>query len=170
MQRRSFSLNLASLALSGCAGYTLGPTKPANLTKIRRIAVPTFVNDTLEPRLQVITTNTIIKRLQMDGAYEIVSRDQADAILKGVILTVERRQARFARNESLASRELRINLRVQFELEERVTGIILLKGAAVGTSNIIIGTDFAIAETQALADAAERLSISLVSQLTTGWE
>lgn len=169
MNRRLFSLNLAGLGLSSCVGYTLGPTKPANLTKIKRIAVPTFVNDTLEPRLQVITTNTVIKRLQMDGSYEIVSQDQADAVLNGVIVGIFRRQARFARNESLASRELRVNLRVEFKLEEKATGIILLKGNSTGTSNIIIGTNFSIAETQALADAAERLSIDLVSQITTGW-
>ena len=40
--------------LVGCAGYQLGAVKPAALADIRSMAIPTFINNTLEPRISVL--------------------------------------------------------------------------------------------------------------------
>ena len=61
---------------------TTGSVKPAYLSAVQSIAVPTFKNQTLEPRIESLVTGTVIKQFQQDGTYRIASEDNADAILK----------------------------------------------------------------------------------------
>ena len=51
---------LLVLSLGGCAGYHVGPIKPYALRNVRSIAVPTFDNKTLLPRIAVLVTDTVI--------------------------------------------------------------------------------------------------------------
>jgi len=89
-----FRLLLAASALSlpflfaGCAGYQLGENKPAAYSDIENIYVPTFQNETLEPRLSVLVTNAVITQLQQDGTYKITNKEDADAVLVGTIRQV----------------------------------------------------------------------------------
>ena len=57
---------------------------------MQSIAVPTFKNETLEPRVEALVTGTVIKQFQQDGTYRIASEDKADAILKGEITRINR--------------------------------------------------------------------------------
>ena len=78
MKKASLLLLLA-LLLDGCAGYTLGPATPGYLKKIHTLAVPTFGNTTLVPRIEVLVTSTVIKQFQQDGTFRIVNADAAVA-------------------------------------------------------------------------------------------
>lgn len=165
------ALLLAPLALSlltNCAGYELGSSKPHQLANVTKLAVPTFKNDTLEPRLEVLVTNALIKKLQMDGAYQIVPREEADAVLNATITDIERSQFRSVRSNTLRSSELLMRLRIAYTVDSS-SGEELLKGQVQGASNIVIDPSLQITERQALADAAERLSISMASAVTEGW-
>lgn len=159
---------LALALLTGCSGYQLGSSRPTQLANVKKLAVPTFKNDTLEPRLEVLTTNAIIKKLQLDGAYEIVPVSEADAVLKGTISTIERSQFRSARNNTLRTSELLMRLVVNYTVEDN-TGATLRTGSVRGASNIMLDANQQMAERQGLADAAERLSSTLVSQISEGW-
>ena len=162
---------LAPLALSvltNCAGYQLGSSKPSQLANVTKLAVPTFKNDTLEPRLEVLVTNALIKRLQMDGAYQIVSRDKADAVLEGKIEDIERSQFRSARFNTLQSSEILMRLRVNYKVVENA-GTELISGQEAAQSNIVMDPSVQITERQGLADAAERLAMSVASRISEGW-
>lgn len=154
--------------LSSCAGYQLGASKPYQLANVTKLAVPTFKNDTLEPRLEVLVTNAVIKKLQMDGAYQIVSRDDADAVLVATIEDVERGQFRSARFNTLRSTELLMRLRVNYSIQDS-SGTKLLNGQEQAYSNIVLDPSVQITERQGLADAAERLGIALASRISEGW-
>lgn len=165
-------LALASVALFtmvGCAGYQVGPQKPERLAGVSKIAVPTFDNDTLEPRLAVLVTNALIKKLQMDGTYQIVSEDEADAVLRGRITNVNRRQFRSVRTNVLRSRELSLDLISDYSIEDRATGVVLMQGIGRGRTNIVIDDTFQVAKRQGLAVAAERLADNLTSRIANGW-
>lgn len=69
--RFSFLLPLVALLFSGCAGYKIGPIQPKFMEGIRTIAVPSFKNDTLEPRVEVALANAVIKQFQQDGTSQI---------------------------------------------------------------------------------------------------
>jgi outer membrane lipopolysaccharide assembly protein LptE/RlpB len=159
---------LALTLLTNCAGYQLGSSKPTPLANVTKLAVPTFKNDTLEPRLEVLATNALIKKLQMDGAYKIVPRSEADAVLNATITDIQRSQFRAVRSNTLRTSELLMRLQIQYTVDD-AAGTQLSSGTAQAGSNIVLDPNVQLTERQALADAAERLSISLASQLSEGW-
>lgn len=159
---------LAAALLSSCAGYQPGSSKPEKLAAVTKLAVPTFKNDTLEPRMEVLVTNALIKKLQADGAYKIVPRDEADAVLVGTISEITRSQFRAVRSNTLRSSELLMRLVVKYDVEDPA-GTSLFAGIVTGQSNIVLDSSIQITERQALADAAERLSGQLASQVSEGW-
>lgn len=168
---KKFSLLVAPLALlllSSCAGYQPGSSKPTAMAGVTKLAVPTFKNDTLEPRLEVLVTNALIKKLQMDGTYQIVPREEADAVLTGTISEIQRSQFRSVRSNTLRTAELLMRLRVSYEIEDNV-GTKLMRSQIQGQSNIVLDPNVQLTERQALADAADRLAIALASQVSEGW-
>ena len=56
-------------SFTGCLGYRIGPIKPYYLQDVHTIAVPTFKNETLIPRIEVLATSTVIKQFQQDGTF-----------------------------------------------------------------------------------------------------
>ena len=168
MKRAPFFFLLA-FWLSGCAGYHLGPATPAYLKQIHSIAVPTFKNITLIPRVEALVTGTVIKQFQQDGTFRIVNEDQSDAILKGEILAVGRSPARSVRGNVLATTEFNLFLRVRYTLMGRDGKAISGPSEASGSTSFFVGDDVVTDERQALPLAAEELAQHLVSQLSEGW-
>ena len=101
------------LALSGCLGYHVGPVKPYYLRDVHSIAVPTFKNRTLVPRVEVLVTDTVIKQLQQDGTFQIENGDKADATLTGEVSRIVRAPARSVRGNVLATTEFALTLSVK---------------------------------------------------------
>jgi hypothetical protein len=162
-------LATACLLLSGCAGYTLGAHKPAHLRKITKLAVPTFENLTLEPRLAVLVTNAVIKQLQNHGSYQIVARSEAEAVLKGKISNINRTQFRSDLNNVLRSSQIQATLVCPFTVVETATGKVLHTGNAIADSYIILEANLQLSETQLLEDTAQRLAFNLADQVSEGW-
>jgi hypothetical protein len=167
--KKAFSIFLLPLLLSGCAGYHLGPATPAYLREIHSIAVPTFRNATLVPRIEVLVTGTVIKQFQQDGTFRISNEDNADAILKGEIIGVGRSPARSVRGNVLATTEFNLSLRVRYSLVGRDGKTIAGPSEVAGTTSFFVGADVSTDERQALPLAAEELAGHLVSQLSEGW-
>ncbi|MEY2565228.1 MAG: hypothetical protein QOH88_3421 [Verrucomicrobiota bacterium] len=155
--------------MSGCAGYHLGPATPAQLRDIHTIAVPTFRNQTLVPRIEALVTGTVIKQFQQDGTFRIANAENADAILKGEIVSVSRSPARSVRGNVLATVEFNLGVRVNYTLVARDGHTVKASGQAAGGTSFFVGSDVSTDERQALPLAAEQLAISLVSQLSEGW-
>jgi Lipopolysaccharide-assembly len=167
--KKAFSIFLLALLLSGCAGYHLGPATPAYLRQIHSIAVPTFRNTTLVPRIEVLVTGTVIKQFQQDGTFRIANEDSADAILKGEIIGVGRSPARSVRGNVLATTEFNLSLRVRYTLVGRDGKTIAGPTDAAGVTSFFVGSDVNTDERQALPLAAEEMAGHLVSQLSEGW-
>lgn len=164
----AFVLPLLIAALSSCAGYHAGVSKPHQMKDVVKLAIPTFKNDTLEPRLEVLVTNAIIKKIQANGSYKIVKREEADAVLTGTIEDINRQQFRAVRNNTLRTAELLVRLRLKYDIKSS-SGVALLTGQKMGQSNIVLDPNFQLTERQATADAAERLAIDLASEISEGW-
>jgi len=167
---RTLTCVVALASLVGCAGYQLGSVKPAEFESIRSIAVPTFKNDTLEPRISTLVTGAVIKELQNDGTYKIGTLDGSDAILRGTIKDIERSQLRSVRFNTLRSRELRVRMELEYELEEAGTGIILGNGKVFGDTNLFLDANFQLSERQAFSNISDRLAADLVSRIAEGWD
>ena len=157
------------LLLSGCAGYTLGGQKPASLRNVTKIAVPTFENLTLEPRLAVLVTNAVIKQLQNHGSYQIVSKSEAEAVLQGTIQRIDRSQFRSDRTNILRTSQILATLSCLFTVKETGSGKLLYSGNSAADSYIILDANLQLSETQLLEDAAQRLAYNLADQVSEGW-
>jgi hypothetical protein len=167
--KKALLIFLPALLLNGCAGYHLGPATPAYLRQIHSIAVPTFKNMTLVPRIEVLLTGTVIKQFQQDGTFRIANEESADAVLKGEIVAVGRSPARSVRGNVLATTEFNLSLRVRYTLVGRDGKTIAGPSDAAGTTSFFVGEDVNTDERQALPLAAEEMAVHLVSQLSEGW-
>ncbi|TDU64659.1 lipopolysaccharide assembly protein [Prosthecobacter fusiformis] len=157
------------VTLTGCTGYSLGNQKPAHLSHVTKLAVPTFENQTLEPRLGSLVTNAIIKQIQNSGGYEIVSIDDAEAVLDGRVVNVSRSQFRADRDNVLRTSQLLMTLRVDYEIKDAGSSSIIHRGRASADSYTILDSNIQNSEAQALEDAAQRLSVNVASDITEGW-
>jgi len=157
------------LAISGCLGYHVGPVKPYYLRDIHSIAVPTFKNRTLVPRIEVLVTDTVIKQFQQDGTFVITSDDKADATLTGEISRINRLPARSVRGNVLATTEFNIALSVKFSLIARDGKPLAGPGEVTGSTSFFVTSDVTTDERQALPLATEDLATRLVTQLSEGW-
>lgn len=158
-----------SLLLTGCLGYHVGPVKPSVLRDVHGIAVPTFENKTLLPRVEVLITDSVIKQLQQDGTYKIANENNADAILKAEISEIIRTPARSLRGNVLATTEFNLAMHVKYKLETPSGTVLMPSTEVVGTTSFFVGEDVTTDERQALPLAAEELAIHLVTQLSEGW-
>lgn len=172
---RALLLLTIAAVFSGCAGYKIGPIQPKRMRAVQTIAVPSFRNDTLEPRVEVLLANAVIKQFQQDGTYRVAREADADAILECTLDEIQRRPARSVRGNILQTREYTLVLRVAYRVIQRGTGLELDARTVTGqTSFFVSGTNNIAAdvnqdERQALPIAAEDMAVRLVSQLSEGW-
>lgn len=166
---------LAALALTGCAGYEVGSIKPTPMEGIRTLAVPNFKNETLEPRVEVLLANTLIKQIQQDGTYRIADEKNADATLECTLEEIDRRPQRSVRGDTLVTREYELLLRIRYRVIETKTGKELMGRAVSGNTHFFVSGANAITadvlqdERQALPLAMEEAAVRLVAQISEGW-
>lgn len=135
---------------------------------VRTIAVPVFKNETLIPRSSVLITNRVISRFQTDGTYQIVDSSRADAIVRGTLRPLQRRQLRSEKTNTLRTIEQELRLVLDYSVETR-GGAVIATGTVEGVSSHFLDANFQRSQYQALDDAAARLSEDLVSRLSEGW-
>jgi len=168
MRSLSF-LSLVALLLTGCAGYQLGSAKPTFMAGIETISVPNARNSTLEPRIEVLVADTVIKQIQQDGTYRVTREADSDAVLEITITQLERDAVRSVRGNVLATREFEYTMTLEFRLYRRTTGENLLTGSVDGSTNFFVSDDLNQDERQAIPLAAQRAAVALVSRISEGW-
>jgi PBP1b-binding outer membrane lipoprotein LpoB len=171
MKSTIFALALAiTMLLSGCAGYHIGATVPKKMECVRTLAVPTFHNDTLVPRLESLAASTVVRAFQQDGTLQIRSCQDADAILEGRIEGIRRRGARSVRSDIIKQQEYLLTVNIFYVIKSRTTGEVIDQGTIVGnTSFFVSGNDVNQDERQAIPLAIENAASRIVSRVTTGW-
>ena len=181
-------LATALLLLPGCAGYHVGPVKPSAMAHVQKLAVPSFKNSTLEPRLEVMMANALIKQIQRDGSYQITSEKDADAVVEGIIDRIERTPLRGSRSNSNSTStnqntyadfyqttEFSLDLLVSVKVVEKKSGVTLASRNTKGSASFFVsGANPRTAnvnrdELQAIPQAAEDAAVRITSYLSEGW-
>jgi hypothetical protein len=168
-----FSLMVSMLP--GCAGYHAGPSKPAYMSDVKTIAIPSFKNQTLEPRMEVLFASTLAKQIQQDGTYKITREEEADAVLQGTVVRIERTPARGLRSNFFQTSEFNLTLTLEIKLTDRRDGRILTKRNITGNTTFFVSSsnprtgDVNKDERQAIPLAAEDASVKTVDFLANGW-
>lgn len=171
--KKLFLLIPLLLSLAGC-GYNLGEIKPTPMRRVTTLAVNTFKNETLIPRLEAQTADAVVKQFQQDGTYRIDSADQADAIVEGTIVSVQRQPMRVFASNVLQTSEFELTLIVKYQVIDRTTGAVLLQGTAVGVTPFFteadrVNSDIVTSQNINYPIAAQRMAEKLVSKVSSGW-
>lgn len=158
-----------ALLLAGCAGYHIGPVQPKFMEGVKSIAVPTFKNETLQPRVEVLVADTVIRQIQQDGTYRVTNAANADAVLEGTISQIRRRSARSVRGNVIATREFNLYVEVNYTLTRRSDSKVLVSRSIEGTTSFFVSGDVQQDERQAIPLAVEDAAVRLVSSISEGW-
>jgi hypothetical protein len=168
--RLAFLLPAIALAATSCTGYQLGGAKPAVLKDVQNINVPMFHNDTLHPRAEALATSAAADAIVQDGTYRITSLDKADAVLEGTVHTVDYMAIRTTRLDTLRPEELQNTVTLNWKLKDaRDPTKTLASGISTGTSRFFVDSNLQTSRTNALPDALQRATESMVSKLANGF-
>jgi Lipopolysaccharide-assembly len=168
-------LSLLAFSFAGCLGYTLGPVKPNVMKDVHTIAVHAVHTDILQPRLESLIANVIIRHLQRDGTYQVADEKHADAILDCKLEALVRRPNRGVTGNQLLTAEYELTMRISYRLTNRVSGELIDTRTASGsafffsTGSSTIASDVNQDESQAIPVAADDMAKELVSELAEGW-
>jgi len=155
---------------TGCAGYHIGASVPKKMAGVKTIAVPTFHNETLVPRLEVLAASTLVKQFQQDGTLEVRSPQDADVILEGTVKRIQRHGARSVRSDIVKQQEYYLTLSIDYTITRRATGETIDTGTVSGVTTFFVsGNDVNQDERQAMPLAIEKAAVNIVSHVTTGW-
>ena len=171
--------SLAVMLCAACSGYHVGPVKPTKFKNVHRICVKNFKNDTLEPRMESLLANAVIKQFHVDGTYEITGEANADAILQGTVTQIQRTPTRALRGNILQSTEYLLILHASYRLTDAHGGQLLDARSVTGTTSFFVASgstdqdlltaDTAQDERQAIPLAAEDLATRITSLISEGW-
>jgi hypothetical protein len=144
------------------------------MRRVMTIAVNSFKNKTLLPRVEVKTATIVVKQFQQDGTYRIESADRADAIIEGSIESVDRQPIRVLSSNVLQTSEFVLVLTVKYRVLDRVTGAVLQQGIATGSTPFFteadaVNSDLVTNQNINYPIAAQRMAENLVSQVAEGW-
>lgn len=168
MKTFAITIAFATLALGGCA-YQLGDARPSMMRGVATISVPVSKNETLEPNVEGLLADTIVKQLQTDGTYQVSYTDRSDTILYTTLTEVTRRSARSVRGNVLATSEYELTTTVKYEAVDRSTGKQLLSGIVNGRTSFFVSADLQTDEIQALPLAFSDAAVKIASRLSEGF-
>lgn len=161
---------LIGMLLTGCAGYRLGPIQPHFMEGIHTIAVPTFRNETLIPRIEVMVADTVIRQIQEDGTFKVASSPEtADAVLEGEIMQVLRRPSRTVLGNVQATQEFDMTMVIHYKIIRKATGVTVDDKNTTGSTSFFVSGDVNQDEIQAIPLAAQSAAIHMVSEFGEGW-
>lgn len=157
-----------SVLMSGC-GYQLGAVRPTILKGVKTIAVQNFANNSYEPRIETLAADTVIKIFQQDGTFTVVSDTRADVILYGDITEIRRRSLQSVLNNVLATSEFELEITINWELYDRVTGRQLKREKVIGRTSFYTSPDLQQDERQAIPLALHDAAVKMVATITEGF-
>jgi hypothetical protein len=160
---------IAALALSlltGCGGYTLGPTNGL-VAGDKKIQITPFQNHTLEPRLGDAVTTAMRQKIQRDGTYRLATHNDADIIVTGVLTKYDRHELNFEPHDVLTVQDYRVSVTAHITARNLATGNSMTFTNTAFTL-VRVGSDLTSAERQAMPVLADELAKNVTDELVDG--
>jgi len=113
---RKFVVVIFMVSVWGCGYQMVGKEThvPPGLTSV---AIPTFVNQTFEPGIEVLFTQAFLKGFIQDRRVKVVDRKEADSVLEGMIKSLEISSVSYDRSN--LALEYQINVVMDLMLKKR---------------------------------------------------
>ena len=157
----------AGLLLSGCAGYTLGPTNGL-APGARSVHIGPVSNSTDEPRLADAVNQALRAQVQSDATFRLSRSDESDIVVTTAILQFVRNPLTFQRGDIVSTRDYEVVLTAHVKAIERGGGRTLIDREVTGRTTIRGNVDLGSAERQAAPLLAESLARNIVTLLSEG--
>lgn len=158
----------ACVMMVGCGGlgYRLGTTLPPD---IRSIFVPTFVNSSKEPQIEISSTALTIQEFRKDGTLRVADAARADTRLEVTLLSYELVPLRYENDRAKAGSEYRVTIRASLILKSISTSKVLAQSNVSGDSTFLLSGDMAAAKEKALPLVARDLAHDIVESVVEFW-
>jgi len=156
-----------ALALSGCAGYRVGPSNGESAGE-RSVQVVPFANQTAEPRLGDNATAALRKEIQRDATFRLASNEPGDIVVNGEITGFFRSGVSFQPSDVITARDYSLIMMAHITARDRATGKVLLDKMMAGNTTVRVGSDLPSAERQARPLLATDLAQKITSLLADG--
>jgi hypothetical protein len=156
--------------LSGCPGYRVGDISGRDLQGVHSVFVPTARNASLEPDIQMVATNAIIRRFESDGTLSVNQTQDSDSELDVTITDVQRLPIRSSTTDVLVTAEYQLTVVGKATFINRRLGKKIFENVGVnGSTSFFAQADINEGERQALPLACTDLANNTVKLVTEGW-
>lgn len=165
--RRAIAVVALAAAAGGCAGYRLGSSLPPG---VRSVHVPTVINQTGEPLIEIEVTRALIAEIQRDGALRAAPIESADAVLSVTVHRHDFSPIAYQRETRSEPDEYRLTLEASLTLTRSGGDAVLAESpSARGEGTARLAGDFGAAKRAALPEAARDLARDVVRRLVEYW-
>jgi len=174
-RKKTPSIRLAALLLAapalallpGCVGYRLGSMLPPD---IKTVYVPTFINQTTEPQIELQATRSAVEEIQRDGSLKIAPEGQADAILQVKLNGYRLTPLAYEAQRKTAATEYRLTLYASIVLTRRRDNKVIAENPrCYGESTFPVVGDLSSSKRTGLPKAAADLAHDIVQKVTEVW-
>lgn len=159
-------LALAALMLPGCVGYQIGSSLPPDM---RTIFIPTFMNESGEPLLEIEATNATIAEFQREGTLRISGEDAADLVLECRLTGINLDPLRYDRADRSRPNEYRMTLDAFMVLRRADTRRVLSRRQVKGETTFIFTGNLAASKKSAIPEASRDLGKRIVESVVEAW-
>lgn len=160
---------LCLFAVSGCSaiGYRLGTTLPMD---IQTVYIPTFINRTTEPQIEIQSTAIALQEFRKDGSLRISSAESADVVLEVTITSYSLSPLAYSNERSKAAEEMRLIMMAKVVLREMKTKKVRMESIVDGEATFVLSGDLASSKMTVLPKAARDLAHNIVESVVEYWE
>ena len=163
MARRRLLYVLLLLLVCSC-GYSASALLPGH---IKRIYIPTFENETTRYGIEQDLTTGVTEAFVTDNRLSVVSKTEADAMLRGVIVEYTKGALTFDRGQTVD--EFRIEITVAVEFEDLREGKVLWKEESFQAWESYKEGGEEGGESEALGALVETIASDILSRTLEGW-
>jgi len=155
-------------ALSPGCGYTVRSALPSHL---KTLAIPVFVNNTVEFGLADDITQALVAGFLADRHLRIVQERDADAVLRGTVAAYKNQVFGYTSTERATEYEVVLTVRVSFRDMVKNRDVWKEDALSVRTTYTVVpvGTEPAKTETDGRRDVIQKLADQIVSRTVQGW-
>lgn len=150
-------------AVAGCAGYRWSSSVPEEM---RRIYVPTFVNESSIDELGSVMTRQVARELQRDGTYRLAHQDAAAVEILGTVLKTKVSTSAGDYRSGARHYEYQLSAKVKISVIDKVNHKVLIDNREYTAMAFFVGgEDLRTAQRDASGRLAEDLARQVVDEL-----
>ena len=156
------------VACSSSCGYTVSSVLPSH---IRTVAIPTFANNTVEHALADDITQALINSFLADRHLRLERERDADAVLRGTVLSYRNRVYAYTSQEVATQYEILLTVKMSFRDQVKNRDVWKEDALTVRTTYNVapVGSEPAKTETDGRRDVIQKLADQVVSRTVQGW-